>query len=165
MEPFAFQSPAWQHNSVKMEQLLQHVGIDPNDPRNEGLLELLQWRNAEQSGLTGMKICCLDPSDNLRLQYQSRAPLKRARFLKDRWSAFGIVKEGWISTPKLDSTATPLSNRDAMNEGTYSESLHLMKKLLLYETDKTENFQDSLLERQGTTLRLAEGIIRLEVCV
>lgn len=140
-----------------MGQLLHNAGVDPNDPRNEGLLELLKWRNAEQSGLSSMKICCLDPSPNLKLENQSWAPLKRAQFLKDRWSAFDIIKEGWVATPKFSSTATPLSNRDAMNEGAYSETLHSMKKLLMHETDRMKDLQDSLLERQGTTLRLVEG--------
>ncbi|GMH34202.1 hypothetical protein BSKO_02036 [Bryopsis sp. KO-2023] len=153
------QAVALRHNQLKVGHLLQTVGLDPNDPRNEPLLELLKARKAAQCGLTNERVFRLDPPAEVKFQLKTRAPIKRAKFLRGRWAACGAIKEGWVPKPDVASTITPLSVRDTMNEKAYSQGLHMLEGLLKSTEDQDGQQEDQWQKRQSTSLTLARGAL------
>lgn len=95
------------------DKFLHNIGFDPNDPRNDELLELLKSRNAEQSGLRSGKMYRFEPSLSIQLQPGTRAPAKRAKFLQQRWLTSRNSKLGWVAELSATNAWTaPLSVRE-----------------------------------------------------
>lgn len=139
--------------TLLQQNLLQNIGLDPNDPRNDALLELMKSRNAETSAFSIGKVYRIGPSISTQLQPETHAIGKRARFLQKRWLALCSLNTGWTAAVTIKFPSTPLSLRDIYSVGRFNESYQMLDGLL----DKDTPGLDCLGPDQSTKLGLISG--------
>ncbi|KAK9808578.1 hypothetical protein WJX72_000007 [[Myrmecia] bisecta] len=141
-------------SKMKLREWLKSAAVDPNDPRNALVLELLKAQAAQDGrpgifGELGGSGFRLDLVDELALG-SDRLALKRADFLKKRWES-GPMRHGQPATGGRPPLVTPLSWRDIVERS-------LLNTDTLSDEDITSRkLGTGWIERQERAMRWQQG--------